>query len=173
MGRTPSSVGTLVSLVFVQWLSAIYTLYRLAQIMIKYQAIDTIRQATRAMCEIYRRYAVNGTPPRHDHGSQFILHVIQGEFKFLGIQSSPSFVRSLEGDGCVERFIRTFKEQLLWLKWFATIDEFARTLKDSRIDTTMTESSNALATRRPRKTDAVSSWRLTGDLDTGPPLMRN
>jgi putative transposase len=37
--------------------------------------------------------------------------------------SSPAFVREPEGNGCVERFIRTLKENLLWVRRFATIEE--------------------------------------------------
>src|SRR3989441_9752631 len=35
----------------------------------------------------------------------------QAEIAFLGMQSSPSFVRQPECNGCVERFIRTLKER--------------------------------------------------------------
>ena len=28
-----------------------------------------------------------------------------------------------EGNGCAERFIRTLKEQLLWIETFATVEE--------------------------------------------------
>ncbi len=34
----------------------------------------------------------------------------QRELAFLGIASSPAFVRAPEGNGCAERFIRTLKE---------------------------------------------------------------
>ncbi len=76
------------------------------------------------------RHAASGTALRHDHGSQFISHAFHDELGFLGIRSSPSFVRSREGNGCVERFIRTLKEQLIYLKGFATLDELVRALKD-------------------------------------------
>jgi putative transposase len=32
---------------------------------------------------------------------------------FSGLKSSPVFVREPEGNGCIERFFRTLKEQLL------------------------------------------------------------
>ncbi len=32
-------------------------------------------------------------------------------------------MREIEGNGCVERFIRTLKENLLWVRRFATIEE--------------------------------------------------
>ena len=34
----------------------------------------------------------------------------------LGVESSPAFVRAPEGNGCTERFIRTLKENLLWVR---------------------------------------------------------
>ena len=45
------------------------------------------------------------------------------QIDFLGIESSPSFVRAPEGNGCSERFIRTLKENLLWVRYFATVEE--------------------------------------------------
>jgi putative transposase len=37
-------------------------------------------------------------------------------------------VREPEGNGCVERFIRTLKENLLWVRRFATIEELRQAL---------------------------------------------
>jgi putative transposase len=42
--------------------------------------------------------------------------------------SSPSFVREPEGNGCAERFIRTLKENLLWIQTFATVAELVEAL---------------------------------------------
>jgi len=67
---------------------------------------------------------------RHDHGSQFVAHAFQEEIAFLGIESSPAFVRAPEGNGCAERFIRTLKEQLLWLRRFTTVDELCTALHE-------------------------------------------
>ena len=50
-------------------------------------------------------------------------HVFQEELRFLGIASSPAFVREPEGNGCAERFIRTLKENLLWLTTFDTVED--------------------------------------------------
>jgi putative transposase len=47
----------------------------------------------------------------------------QKEIAFLGMGSSPAFVRAPEGNGCAERFIRTLKENLLWVRHFETIEE--------------------------------------------------
>jgi len=44
--------------------------------------------------------------------------------------SSGVAQRESRGNGCVERFIRTLKEQLLWLTRFATVDELDVALRD-------------------------------------------
>jgi putative transposase len=64
-----------------------------------------------------------GLRVRHDHGSQYMSDAFQGEVRFLGIESSPAFVRAPEGNGCAERFIRTLKENLLWVRTFETVEE--------------------------------------------------
>ena len=50
------------------------------------------------------------------------------ELAFLGIESSPAFVRAPEGNGCAERFIRTLKENLLWVGTFDTVEELRQAL---------------------------------------------
>ena len=54
------------------------------------------------------------------------------EITFLGIESSPAFVRAPEGNGCAERFIRTLKEDLLWVRHFETIEEPRQALLEFR-----------------------------------------
>ena len=56
----------------------------------------------------------------------------QRELRFLGIESSPAFVRAPEGNGCAERFIRTLKENLLWVRTFDTVEELRRALIEFR-----------------------------------------
>jgi len=41
----------------------------------------------------------------------------------VGAQRGPSFVRAPEGNGVAERFVRTLKEQLLWLRYFRNVEE--------------------------------------------------
>lgn len=47
--------------------------------------------------------------------------VFQDELAFLGVTSSPALVREPQGNGCAERFIRTLKENLLWIT--TTVEE--------------------------------------------------
>ena len=65
----------------------------------------------------------HGLRLRHDHGSNYLADDFQQEVAFFGIESSPSFVREPEGNGVAERFIRTLKENLLWVRSFETIEE--------------------------------------------------
>lgn len=67
-------------------------------------------------------------PVRHDHGSQYISDHFQEEFAFLGIESPSAFVRAPEGNGCVERFIRTLEKNLLWVRHFETIEQLRQAL---------------------------------------------
>ena len=52
----------------------------------------------------------------------------QDEIECLGIEASPAFVREPEGNGVAERFIRTLKENLLWVRTFDTIEELRAAL---------------------------------------------
>jgi putative transposase len=89
----------------------------------RFEALEPLRQAVRACFGVFGEGAAGGLKLRHDHGSQFVADDYQGELTFLGIASSPAFVREPEGNGCVERFIRTLKENLLWVHCFETIEE--------------------------------------------------
>ena len=52
----------------------------------------------------------------------------QEELRFLGIRSSPSFVAEPECNGVAERFVRTLKEQCLWLETFDTAEDVRQAL---------------------------------------------
>ena len=69
-----------------------------------------------------------GLAVRHGHGSVYLSGDFQTEITFLGMTSSPAFVRRSEGNGCIERFFRTLKEPLLWLRHFGTIEELRQAL---------------------------------------------
>src|SRR5258705_11087924 len=52
----------------------------------------------------------------------------EDEIQCLGIDASTSCVGEPEGNGVVERFIRTLKENLLWVRTFDTIEELRAAL---------------------------------------------
>tara|TARA_R110000823_G_C15873859_1_gene494386 strand:- start:31 stop:789 length:759 start_codon:yes stop_codon:yes gene_type:complete len=94
----------------------------------RHEALEVIRQAVKRVYGSYDHGVANDLLLRHDHGSQFVSRDYQKELAFLGIESSPSFVRSPEGNGVVERFFRTLKEQLLWLRDFRDEGELREAL---------------------------------------------
>jgi len=95
---------------------------------------------------------------RHDHGSQYMSDDFQAEIAFLGMESSPAFVRQPEGNGCAGRFIRTQKEQLLWGRTFQTVEELRQALRNLVSGTPNVGSSSTMVTS-PRSRLGSSSLR--------------
>ena len=61
---------------------------------------------------------------RHDWGSQYRARQFQAETKWLGIRSTPAYVGEPECNGVAERFIRTLKEECIYvLHNFETLEE--------------------------------------------------
>src|ERR1051325_8873274 len=94
----------------------------------RFQALEPIRQGVRQYCGGFAKAIAHGLAVRHDHGSQYMSDHFQKELAFLGIDSSPAFVRVPEGNGCAERFICTLKENLLWGRTFETVEELRQAL---------------------------------------------
>jgi putative transposase len=95
----------------------------------RFQALEPVRQGVRERFGAFARNVASGLALRHDHGSQYVSHHFQAEIRFLGIASSPAFVREPEGNGCAERFIRVLKGlephsgSRLWIRRFDTVEE--------------------------------------------------
>ena len=87
----------------------------------RFEALEPIHQGVREHYVPLAKDVAEGLVLRHDHGPQYMSHALQREIAFLGIESSPSFVRSPQGNGVDERFVRPLKEQLLWVRAFDTI----------------------------------------------------
>lgn len=100
----------------------------------RFEALEPVRQAVRRVLGGFEQgIAVPlGLALRHDHGSQYVSEAFQREIAFLGIESSPAFVYAPEGNGVVERFFRTLKEQLLWCHHCTTLAELNATLQQWR-----------------------------------------
>lgn len=94
----------------------------------RFEALEPLRQGVREHCGGFSAQIAAGLILRHDHGSQYMSNDFQNEVRFLGMQSSPSFLRQPEGNGCIERFFRTLKEQLLWVRHFETVQELQQAL---------------------------------------------
>src|SRR4249920_3225502 len=89
----------------------------------RFQALEPVRQGVRRHFRAIGKNVAAGLKLRHDHGPNYMSDDFQAEIAFLGIEASPSFVREPEGNGMAERFIRTLKENLLWVQRFDTIEE--------------------------------------------------
>ena len=98
----------------------------------RFEALEPIRQGVRRCFGAFGKAVARGLAVRHDHGSQYTSDHFQKELTFLGVESSPAFIRSPEGNGCAERFIRTLKESLLWVRTFDTVEELRQALLDFR-----------------------------------------
>ena len=98
----------------------------------RFEALEPVKQAVRRCHGGFGKGVAAGLRLRHDHGSQYVSHDFQAEIRFLGLESSPAFVREPEGNGCAERFIRTLKENLLWVCRFDTVEELRSALQRFR-----------------------------------------
>ena len=98
----------------------------------RHEALEPIRQGVVERFGAVEKDAATGLSIRHDHGSQYMSHDFQKEIAWLGASSSPAFVRAPEGNGCAERFIRTLKENLLWVRTFHTVEDLRLALIDFR-----------------------------------------
>jgi putative transposase len=98
----------------------------------RFEALEPLLQGVREHFGGFECGIAEGLAIRHDHGSAYMSDDFQRELAFLGMTSSPSFVREPEGNGVAERFIRTLKENLLWVRHFATSEELRQALQEFR-----------------------------------------
>ena len=98
----------------------------------RFEALEPLRQGVHQHFGGFQAGAAEGLQLRHDHASQFMSDDFQNELAFLRIESSPAFVREPEGNGCIKRFFRTLKEQLLWVQHFQSMPELIRALEEFR-----------------------------------------
>ncbi len=100
----------------------------------RWAALEPIRQGVRAHMNGYAPKIALGLGLRHDWGPQYTAHQFQGELAWLGIRSTASYVGEPECNGVAERFIRTLKEECLYLHDFESLEE-AREVIGEFIDT--------------------------------------
>jgi transposase InsO family protein len=98
----------------------------------RFEALEPLRQGVRRHFGAFAKDIARGLALRHDHGSQYMAEDFQKELRFLGIESSPAFVRAPEGNGCAERLIRTLKENLLWVRTFDSVEDLRVALLEFR-----------------------------------------
>jgi len=89
----------------------------------RWAALEPIRQGVQYTHGGYAPKIALGLGLRADHGPQYTADQFLDELRWLGIRPSPSYVGEPECNGIMERWIRTLKEECLYLHDFATLDE--------------------------------------------------
>jgi putative transposase len=89
----------------------------------RWAALEPIRAGVRLAFGAFAKDIARGLSVRSDWGPQYIADAFRTELQWLGITHSPSFVREPQCNGVIERFMRTLKEQCIWLHRFETRDE--------------------------------------------------
>ncbi len=89
----------------------------------RWAALEPIRQGVQRTHGHYAPKIALGLGLRMDWGPQYTAHQFLGELAWLGIRPSPSYVGEPECNGIMERWIRTLKEECLYLHDFKTLDE--------------------------------------------------
>ena len=89
----------------------------------RFAAADLLREVCTERFGSVDRAVASGLALRYDGGPCFRSAHYQAEVDHLGIARSPAYHYEPETNGCVEKFIGTLKEQVLWIERFDTLEE--------------------------------------------------
>lgn len=92
----------------------------------RFAAIEALTQAVENVFEKASQGAARGLKLRVDHGSQFLSEGFINQAHYLGIGISKGFVREPETNGVIERFHRTFKEQIVHGRQYHSAEDFRK-----------------------------------------------
>ena len=88
----------------------------------RFEATQAVSMAVRRAFGHLSPGAARGMALRHDHGSNFMAEHFQKQIRFWGMTPSYAFVGEPQTNGVIERFFRTFKEQVVHSRIYQTID---------------------------------------------------
>ena len=89
----------------------------------RWAALQPIRQGIRVAFGNFAKEVARGLHVRCDWGPQYVATAWIQEVKWLGMTISPSYVGEPQCNGVAERFMRTLKEQCLYLSQFETLEQ--------------------------------------------------
>jgi putative transposase len=89
----------------------------------RFSALEPITQAVASRFGATGADAARGVTVRADNGPQYIARHFTRQLAHWGMALSYAFVRQPQGNGVVERFFRTLKEQVIWGRVFRTAAE--------------------------------------------------
>jgi transposase InsO family protein len=92
----------------------------------RWAALEPLRQGVREIFGAFAKDAARGVKLRCDWGPQYIAAAWINEVKWLGMTITPSYVGEPQCNGVIERFMRTLKEQCLYLHRFRNLAEARR-----------------------------------------------
>ena len=92
----------------------------------RFAAIEALTQSVEYVYGDVTRDICRGLNLRVDHGSQFLADGFINQAHYWGIGISKGFVREPETNGVIERFYRTFKEQIVHGRQYHNIEDFRR-----------------------------------------------
>ena len=96
----------------------------------RWAALEPIRQGVRRAFGRFGKEVARGLALRCDWGPQYIADAWINEVKWLGCTISPSYVGEPECNGVAERFMRTLKEQCIYLHQFRSLEEARQVIAD-------------------------------------------
>lgn len=89
----------------------------------RWAALEPVRQGVRRHLGGYAPKIALGLGLRHDWAPQYTSHRFAAELRWLGIRSTPAYVGEPECNGIMERFLRTLKEECLYVHDFESLEE--------------------------------------------------
>jgi transposase InsO family protein len=89
----------------------------------RWAALEPIRQGVQRTHGHYAPKVALGLGLRMDWGPQYTAHQFRGELRWLGIRPTPSYVGEPQCNGIMERWMRTLKEECVYLHDFVTLEE--------------------------------------------------
>jgi putative transposase len=89
----------------------------------RWAALEPVRQGVRKHFGGFAPRIALGLGLRHDWGPQYTARQFNAELKWLGIRNSPAYIGEPECNGLIERFMRTLKEECLYVHRFRTLEE--------------------------------------------------
>ena len=92
--------------------------------------MEPVRHAVRHAFGGFGKEIARSLTLRCDWGAQYTADAWIREVRWRGMTISPSYVVEPECNGLIERFMRTLKEQCLYLHQFDRLDEARRVIGD-------------------------------------------
>ncbi len=95
----------------------------------RFAALEPIQMGLARLFGSTSAGVARGLSLRMDHGTQYLSDHFTNQIKFWGIQPSYSFVAEPQGNGVVERFNRTLKEQVIHGRVYRNLDELRNAVR--------------------------------------------